>query len=204
MWYLATHYTTNMTISHAFPDFPVLQTARLYLRRISLDDTDALFDLYSSDAVAQYLDIDTLTDRSGAVELAEFFVRSYDEQFAIRWGITRVGDSRLIGTCGYNGLDTDNRRAEIGYDLHPDWWRQGIMTEALHAILGYAFDAMQLNRVEAVTSPANVASQGLLAKLGFREEGCLRRRSFYRGSFRDDVFYGLLREEYSAGDHLNR
>lgn len=186
-----------MTISEAFGAFPALETARLHLRRIGLDDTDALFDLYSSDAVAQYLDIDTLTDRSGAEELAGFFVRSYDEQFAIRWGIVLRSSNRLIGTCGYNGLDAENRRAEVGYDLLPAHWGQGIMAEALRAVLCYAFDAMDLHRVEAVTSPANLASRALLAKLGFTKEGCLRQRSFYRGGFRDDVFYGLLREEYS-------
>jgi ribosomal-protein-alanine N-acetyltransferase len=163
-------------------------------------DTGAIFALYGSDAVAQYLDIDTLTDHAGADELAAFFVRSYAERFAIRWGITlraAGGSGQLIGTCGYNGLDPDNRRAEIGYDLHPTYWRQGIMTEALHAILGYAFDALDLHRVEAVTAPANTASVSLLKGLGFSYEGRLRQRSFYRGAFRDDDFYGLLRSEFA-------
>lgn len=187
-----------MAISQAFITFPTLETQRLSLRRIGLADTDALFDLYSTDAVAQYLDIDTLTDRAGAVELAEFFVRSYDEQFALRWGITLRGIDHLIGTCVYNGLDAEHRRAELGYDLLPACWSQGIMGEALQAALRYAFDVMELNRIEAVTSPDNTRSRALLAKLGFTEEGCLRQRSFYRGVFWDDVFYGLLREEYPA------
>jgi [ribosomal protein S5]-alanine N-acetyltransferase len=185
-----------MTISVAFAAFPALYTKRLHLRRVGLSDTDALFDLYGTDDVAQYLDIDTLVDRAGAAALAEFFVRSYDEQFALRWGITLQGDDRLIGTCVFNGLDTDNRRAEIGYDLLPAYWRQGIATEALHAILRYAFVEMELNRVEAVISPDNVASRALLKKLGFVQEGYLRQRIFQRGSFHDDVFYGLLCTEY--------
>ncbi len=186
-----------MTIHQAFTAFPTLTTPRLCLRRIGADDTDAIFDLYGDDAVARHLDIDTLRDRDGAVELAEFFVRSYDERFAIRWGITLQGAGGLIGTCGYNGLDADNLRAEIGYDLAQRWWRQGIMSEALYAVLGYGFYTMGLNRVEAVTAPANVASQALLLRLGFCAEGCLRQRSNYRGSFRDDLFFGLLRAEYA-------
>ena len=102
----------------------------------------------------------------------------------------------MVGTCVFNGLDADNRRAEIGYDLLPAYWRQGIATEALQAILLYAFEDMELNRVEAVTSPDNVASRALLKKLGFAEEGYLRQRYFQRGTFHDDVIYGLLCSEY--------
>jgi ribosomal-protein-alanine N-acetyltransferase len=213
-----------MTIDIAFRAFPTLETPRLHLRRIGLEDTNAILALYGSEAVAQYLDIDTLVDGAGAEELAAFFVRSYDKRFAIRWAITlradgctsgtaspddaagsistatavsATGPGVLIGTCGYNGLDPDNRRAEIGYDLLAAFWRRGIMTEALHAILAYAFGVMELHRVEAVTAPANRASAALLRALGFHYEGCLRQRSFYRGAFRDDDFYGLLRAEYA-------
>ena len=185
-----------MTIADAFSQFPELHASRLHLRQIGPADADAIFDLYRQEAVTQYLDIDALVEPSEAQELAEFFVRSYREQFAIRWAITLAGERRLIGTCGYNGLDAGNRRAEIGYDLAPAFWRQGIMAEALRAILDYAFTVMDLHRVEAVTSPANTASQVLLARLGFQQEGCLRARSFYHGAFRDDVFYGLLRSEF--------
>lgn len=185
-----------MSISSAFDAFPAMHTRRLYLRRIGLSDTDAIFELYNTDDVAKYLDIDTLVDRAGALALAEFFVRSYEERFAMRWGITLQGDDRLIGTCVYNGLDVENRRAELGFDLTPAYWRQGIATEAIHAILLYAFTDMELNRVEAVASPDNVASHALLAKLGFVREGYLRQRVFYRGSFHDDVIYGLLGSEY--------
>jgi ribosomal-protein-alanine N-acetyltransferase len=180
--------------------YPTLHTPRLTLRRIQPDDTDAVFALYGDESVVSYLDIETLTTREQAADLVRFFLhRAENNPFAIRWAITLRDQPGLIGTCGYNFVDLDSHWAEIGYDLMPVYWRQGIMSEALREVLRYGFDSANLHRVEAVIEPENQASAQLLERLGFKREGVLRERLLLGGRYRDNVYYGLLRAEYLVG-----
>ncbi len=88
-------------------------------------------------------------------------------------GITRKGENMVIGTCGFYSFDEGFHRAETGYELHPAYWQPGIMSEALRAILSFAFATMGLHRIEAVVDEGNERSQRLLRKLGFTHEGTL-------------------------------
>jgi ribosomal-protein-alanine N-acetyltransferase len=106
-----------------------------------------------------------------AMDLVQFFIDRYHNQVSIRWAISLHNQPQLlIGTCGFHPFDNDNSRVEIGYDLAVAYWRRGIMTEALHAMLHYGFATLNLHRIEAVTTPENYASRRLLEKLGFRLE----------------------------------
>lgn len=102
----------------------------------------------------------------------------------MRWAIVlREQENRVIGSCGYYNLNEANRSVEIGYDLHPAHWRQGIMTEALRAAINYGFSnkfPFWLNRIEALTYVEHEASAGLLRKLGFQEEGIRREYGHFR------------------------
>lgn len=127
----------------------------------------------------------------------QFFIARYRNQVSIRWAIAfHDQPQQLIGTCGFHPFDEENHRVEIGYDLAKVHWQRGIMTEALHAMFHYGFTTLNFNRIEAVTIPENVASRRLLEKLGFHQEGILRQRSFSRGRYVDDVYFGLLQAEY--------
>jgi ribosomal-protein-alanine N-acetyltransferase len=128
--------------------------------------------------------------------LIDFFDESFELERAIRWGITRKSDNRLVGTCGYVWLRT--YRGEISYELASPYWRQGIMAEALDGIVDFGFAEMGLNRIEAPVMVENVASAQLLRKLGFLEEGVLRQYDFFKGRFHDMRLFALLKEEYDA------
>ena len=186
-----------MPIDMLYDTFPHFTTQRLLLREITPADTDALFALYGDEEVARWMDIYTLNDRQQAVELVDFYRERYAMRSGVRWAIALRGEpAHMIGTCGFNGFDHECRRSEIGYDLTPACWRRGLMGEALTAILEYGFNVLELNRVEAITLPDNLASQAVLQKLGFQREGTLRQRSYYRDQFQDDVHFGLLRADW--------
>ena len=93
------------------------------------------------------------------------------------------------------------RNATIGYDLHPEYWNKGIATEALCEIIRAAFSGLlpcgPLHRIQADTIPGNVASEKVLLKLGFKEEGCRRECAYLRGAYHDMKYYGLLRPDFS-------
>jgi len=101
----------------------------------------------------------------------------------------------LIGTCGYYDWNKTAQRAEIGYDLDPAYWGQGIMNEALRVVLKHGFEEMRLNRIQAIIDSRNVRSLRLVQRLGFKKEGVFRQRSYFNGQFRDDVCFSLLKKE---------
>jgi len=95
------------------------------------------------------------------------------QQVGIRWGIALKGHRNIIGTIGFNNF-TKQHRANIGYDLQAQFWNNGYLTEALKAIIKYGFKELDVNRIEAEVMQGNIASEKLLAKLGFTNEGVLR------------------------------
>ncbi len=121
-----------------------------------------------------------------------------DWREAIFWGITLKGEDAIIGSCAFVSFGPDFHYAETGYELHRAYWRQGIMAEAMPAILTYGFTELGLHRVEAATDPRNTRSQSLLLKLGFTYEGNLRQRFFFRDQFLDAHYFGLLKDEWLA------
>jgi len=118
------------------------------------------------------------------------------ENKGIRWGIIIRGGDGLVGTCGYYDWNKTSHRAEIGYDLEPAQWGKGIMAEALRAVLRYGFEEMGSNRIQAIIDSENVRSIKLVERLGFKREGVLRQNSYFRGRFRDEVCFSLLKEEW--------
>ena len=105
-----------------------------------------------------------------------------------------------ITVLDYN-LNKASRSVEIGYDLHPAYWRQGIMTEALRAVIDYGFSeefCFWLNRIEALTYVEHEASAGLLRKLGFQEEGIRREYGYWKGESHDLRSFSLLRRDWEA------
>ncbi|NIW38715.1 MAG: GNAT family N-acetyltransferase, partial [Gemmatimonadetes bacterium] len=87
------------------------------------------------------------------------------------------------------------RQAEIGYDLAHRHWGRGLMTEALRPMLRFGFEEMDLHRIEAGVTVGNEASARVLEKLGFREEGLLRRGGYWKGAYHDLRGFGLLRRD---------
>jgi ribosomal-protein-alanine N-acetyltransferase len=163
-----------MSIDSVFQSFPQLETSRLLLRRMQVTDAEAIFKILADDEVTRYYDDATYTDISQARDQIEAWENGFRNKRCIRWGITRKDDRAVIGTCGYYGFHTWHMRAGIGYELARTHWRQGLMTEALTAILDLGFKKMGLNRIEAVVMPENGASIKLLEKLGFSNEGLLK------------------------------
>jgi len=175
---------------------PTLQATRLTLRRISADDVDAIFDVFSNAEVMRYWSTPPLADRAAAVELLNEIDDSFARQVMLKWGVARRTDNQLIGTTTLYNLDFANRRAEIGYALGRTHWGQGYMHEALQALLSYCFETLNLRRLEADVDPRNEASIKSLERLGFQREGFLRERWEVGGEIQDALFYGLLRPEW--------
>lgn len=177
--------------------FPELKTANLRLRELVLTDAEAVLRIYSDEEVTRFYDLDTFDDVRQAAELIRRQRSRFERGEGLRWGIAQLANNVIIGTVGYV-FSQHNAQGGIGYDLARSYWRKGIMSEALPLVIHYGFLSLKLNRIQALVIPGNIASVGLLIKLGFEEEGLLRDYAFFKGRYNDLISFSLLRRDYGS------
>jgi len=179
-----------------FDEFPVLETERLVLRAVRPSDLPALFAIFSDENVTRYYGLETFTAVDQAAQRIGAIRQNYQRRRSIRWAITRPADDALIGTVGLMNLRPKFYNAAVGYELAPAYWRQGIMTEALTAVINFGFIVMAMNRIEAFVMPENVPSTRLLEKMAFVNEGLMREYGYWRQEFHDLLLFSLLRKDW--------
>ncbi len=141
-----------------FSPFPFLHTERLFLRRLSDADAPPLFRLRSDPKVMQFVGRPAPKELREVQDLIDSINMRIDKNESIFWGFESLSHSGLIGTIGFWQILPEHHRAEVGYLLDPDYWGQGIMTEALHAVVDYGFSKMKLHSVQAEIHAKNFAS----------------------------------------------
>ena len=177
---------------------PTIDATRVSLRWMSETDIDALYTIFSNMEVMRYWSTPAIPDRKAAVGILREVHDGFQKRTLLKWGIARRPDDALIGTVTLYNLSFDHRRAEMGYALDRAQWGRGYMQEALRALLGFAFDVLDLHRIEADVDPRNAASIRTLERLGFQREGYLRERWQVNGEIQDALFYGLLRPDWET------
>jgi RimJ/RimL family protein N-acetyltransferase len=118
------------------------------------------------------------------------------EWFAFALELTATGVH--IGDCALHVRADDPRQAEIGYTLARQYHGAGVATEAVRALLDYAFTTLQLHRVTATVDCDNSPSMRLLERVGMRREGHFRQCTWFKGQWCDEYLYAILREEWAA------
>ncbi len=172
-----------------------MQTERLLLRKLKISDAQSLYEYWSNEEVTKHMNIAPFENIKQAEEMIILLHSLAEQQKAFRWSIVCKRSNQVLGTCGFNTWDKENRRAEIGYELGKQHWRQGFMQEALIGLISYGFRELNFNRVQALVEPSNIASRQLLMKIGFQEEGVLRQYEQVKGVFIDLSMYSILRQD---------
>ncbi|MBL0064791.1 MAG: GNAT family N-acetyltransferase [Bacteroidetes bacterium] len=175
-----------------FTPFPELKTERLVLRRILMEDAQALFEMRSDERVMQFLDRPRAKSIADAENLIRLIDHDIENNIGITWGVSLTGTSRLIGTMGFWNITKAHFRAEIGYLLHPDFQGKGLMIESAKKTINFGFREMGLHSIEANINPNNLRSAKMLEKCGFVKEAHFRENYYYDGKFLDSVIYSLL------------
>jgi [ribosomal protein S5]-alanine N-acetyltransferase len=174
---------------------PILETKGMTLRQIIEDDAEGLHEAFGDEEAMRFWNFPASRD---VAETASRIRQSLavDAEWHGVWAIVpRSGG--FAGMINYHHRESRNRRLELGWILAPAFWRQGLMTEAARIVLRHCFSEMDTHRIEAIIEPENVASRGLVTKLGFTQEGgLLRDRICVEGHFRSVLMYSLLRPEW--------
>ena len=176
---------------------PVLETERLRLRKLTMRDAQDIYEYGRDPQVAKHVLWDAYRSIGEARAYLRFMLRKYRNGEPASWGIELKETGKIIGTIGYMWIQTDNAAAEVGYSMSRAYWGQGIMTEALTVVIGYAFENLKLNRVEAIHEPENPASGAVMRKCGMQYEGHLRQKLFNKGRFVDVHMYAIVRSDYA-------
>ncbi|WP_439155241.1 GNAT family N-acetyltransferase [Yoonia sp.] len=161
-----------------------LTTRRLVLRGPQAGDIDGMFDNYSDPCAMRFWSTAPHADKSVTQRILDQHMAAWAKA-QVYFQITL--DGRYIGSAGNHHKD------EVGFMLHPDYWRQGILTEAMRAIIPHLWEVTAHARLTADVDPENTASLGLLRNLGFLETHRAARTFFINGVWSDSVYLAFQR-----------
>lgn len=177
-------------------EFDNLETERLILREINPENIRKIFSQLKDDQIMELLGIETEENLEREKRNLEKGIETYYITFK-KWALILKESGFIIGFCNYHTWCPAHFRSEIGYSLKEEEHKnRGYMSEAMEAILEFGFEKMNLNRVDAYISPDNYASQNLIKKFNFKNEGCHSEDYLIGDIFHDSVVFALLKRDY--------
>ena len=173
-----------------------MRTSRLILRPFMMEDSSAMYQNWASDAqVTQYLMWPTHASVEVSQAVLSDWVSHYGEDTFYQWAIVPKTLGQPIGSIAAVHMNERVGRVEIGYCIGQPWWHQGIMSEALAAVIDFFLNEVGANRVEACHDPCNPNSGAVMAKCGMIYEGTQRQAGINNQGICDLSWYAIL-----AGD----
>lgn len=183
-----------------FSNIPVLETDRLILRKIKLDDIDDMYEYASDAGVTKYLTWYPHDSKAYTFEYVSYLQGRYKVGDFFDWAVTLKSNGKMIGTCGFTRFDFFNDFAEIGYALNPKYHGRGIATEAVARVIEFGFKNLGLNRLECRYMVENIASRRVMEKNGMIFEGVRRQSVLVKGIYRDVGVCAILKSDYNCNE----
>ncbi|BFO64264.1 GNAT family N-acetyltransferase [Chryseobacterium sp. KCF3-3] len=165
-----------------------LETSRLILKGINENNTEDILKIRGNPEVNKFVKRVSPKTNYDALQFILTIKQRTQNNQTVYWGISLKDQSHLIGTICLWNFSEDRKKAEVGYELLPEYHRQGIMSEALNAVVEYGFNELLLQEIVAITNTFNENSKGLLVKHHFvlqegkKDEG-----------FPDNIIFSLKR-----------
>jgi len=189
-------YNFNIMLVLNFNPFHNLETERLFLRRVSVNDVEEIIALRGNPETMKYVPRPLVKTKEDALEHITLIEAKIVANEGVNWAITLKNNPKLIGIIGHYKIKPEHYRSEIGYMILPEYHNKGIVTEAIKEVVNYGFNQMQLHSIEAVIDPENIASEKVLLKNGFVKEAHFIENEYYDGKFFDSVIYSLLKRNH--------
>ncbi|MGP4039789.1 GNAT family N-acetyltransferase [Gracilibacillus sp. D59] len=187
-----------MEVEDIFSDLPTLETKRLFLRKVSLDDVHDIYAYGSNEEVSKFVTWETHKSLDETQAFVQYILSLYKNNNIAPWAIELKDTQKMIGTIDFVSWDTSQYIAEIGYVISQDYWGKGIVTEAAKEVIAFGFNHMELERIQAKCLVENIGSARVMEKAGMTFEGELRKAVFSKGKHWDVKIYSILREEFAA------
>ena len=182
-----------------YAELKTLETDRLILRDIRMEDIQEYYErLYGDGDVCRYLLFDPHQDIGESLQSIEEILRHYEEGKFYRWGITEKGDDSLIGIIGLVRIEEEKSECSFAYLLGCDYWGKGYGTEALKAVIRFAFAEMDIRRIVADHMAENPASGKVMQKAGMVHTGTEKAKYEKAGRVYDAEVYEIRNESTPA------
>ncbi len=177
-----------------------IETNRLILRRITLDDAHDMFTQWTNDPeVTRYLTWQPHASIDATRLIIEQWLKELESEKTYKWCMQHKETNRVIGTIDIVASNERNQCGVIGYCLSRAYWNQGLMSEALWHMMDYLFNQVGFHRLEATHLSENPASGKVMIKCGMTHEGVQRKKFMGNdGLFHDLDFYGILDNEFNS------
>lgn len=174
-----------------------IETERLILRPITMDDVEPAFlNWESDDRVTEFLRWPTARDISQVERVTQEWVNGYADPTFYQWVIVPKALNEPIGTISVVDQDERTGKVHIGYCIGSRWWRMGYTSEAFAAIIPFFFEQVKAQRIEAQHDPNNPRSGAVMRKCGLQYEGTLRKADWSNKGIVDACMYAILAEDY--------
>ena len=172
-----------------------LETERLVLRRFVIADAEAMFRNWAYDPeVTTFLTWPAHACPEVSRAVLKDWTTAYAHQNYYQWAIVLKENGECpIGSISAVDLNDDLAIVHVGYCLGRPWWRRGIMSEALKAVIDFFFNEVGANRIEARHDPRNPHSGMVMQKCGMKYEGTLRSSDRNNQGICDACWYAILR-----------
>ncbi len=181
-----------------FKKMPIICTERLTLRKLSVSDSTDMYEYSKKSIVTKYLLWTEHESESRSYNYLCGVSEWYKRGEYFDWAVTLTDSGKMIGTCGFTSFDFEHGRAEVGYVLNPDFWGQGIATEAVSAVIEFAFNELGANRVEAHFIEGNNASLRVMEKCGMTFEGYLKQYMLIKGEYKNIGFAAVTKDKFRS------
>ena len=183
-----------------FRNMPAMETSRLFLRQMSVDDSADMYAYASDPRVSEYLLWGPHKSQDYTRSYIAFLQKAYRKGEFYDWAVVEKESGRMIGTGGFSKIDAKNDLVEIGYVLSAAHWGKGYGSEIAAFLLRFGFEVLQCQRIEARYMVENGASRRVMEKCGMLFEGVHRKCLLVKGVYRDIGICSILREEYEKDD----
>ncbi|RNA69811.1 GNAT family N-acetyltransferase [Alteribacter keqinensis] len=187
-----------MKIEDIYGELPQLETKRVLLRKIRLEDLEEMHRYGSDDQVSRYVTWETHQSLADTKGFLDFVLSQYEKKQVAPWGIELKTTGEFIGTIDFVWWKPEHKTAEIGYVISQNHWGKGYTTEAAKELLKFGFEKMDLVRIQARCFAANTGSERVMEKTGMTYEGLIRKGMYVKGKHQDLKMYSVLQEEYAA------
>lgn len=179
-----------------FAQMPTLETKRLILRPLDLEDAQDMYDYARDPLVARYVPWEVHRSIDDSLAYLNTAVEDRAAGRPHSWAMVSKINNKMVGTAGFVRWRPEHSAAEIGYVLARPLWGQGFTSEAVKTIIDFGFTRMELNRIEAFCVEENLSSAGVMVKCGMTMEGLLRDYLRLKGVLYNYKIHSILRREW--------
>lgn len=183
---------------NCLPIISSIETERLILRPITLEDAPALFNYAKNKTMTKFVPWHPHITIDDSIKFIKFLITKYQERSDLMWTVQLKSDktNTIIGTCGFIRYYEHNKCLEVGYAFNPKMWGKGYAKEALFAAIKYGFENTDTIRIEGSCVIANIGSAKTMSSVGMQLEGILRSNFIKDGKVSDCNVFSIIRSEY--------